>query len=77
MATVELEVRTHTYQEHQNPHMRCLACWVPVPRWHDGELCGCEIGSWNEPCHHVVPAVSACQTWTPDAGCTCPEGEHP
>lgn len=66
-------VRTHTYITLANPHLVCLVCRQPVRRWHDGEQCGCQVGSWLVPCQHVTDVTSVCPTWGPVDGCQCDE----
>lgn len=71
-----VSVRTHTYITFANPHLVCQHCRQPVARMHDGDACGCLVGSWNMPCQHTAGTISRCPTWSPVDGCTCEDKEN-
>lgn len=63
--------RTHVYVTFANPYLTCDRCAQPVPRWHNNDACGCDAGSWNDPCGHTAMTTSVCPSWSPMDGCTC------
>lgn len=63
--------RTHVYIEFANPYLVCGLCRQPVPRWHNGDKCGCDSGFWTDPCGHTAGIVDTCPSWSPVDGCTC------
>lgn len=69
MTTVS--VRTHTYTTFANPYLLCTVCGATVHRFHDGDRCGCQVGSWSMPCQHTAATVSACPSWNPVDECGC------
>lgn len=69
--------RTHTKIMFANPHLRCDGCGGPVPSWHDNLKCRCTENYWNNPCRHTAGITSACPSWNPVDGCTCPDSHTP
>ena len=63
--------RTHVHVEFANPYLTCDTCGERATGFHDSERCGCDEGSWNEPCGHRVSITSVCPSWNPVDGCTC------
>lgn len=68
--------RTHVYITFANPNLACTQCHESVPRWHDPEKCGCDMGYWNEPCRHDAAINSTCPSWGPVDGCRCDGYPH-
>ncbi|WP_146238360.1 hypothetical protein [Streptomyces sp. Act143] len=65
--------RTHVYIPLANPYLKCEQCGHWVTGWHDPGPCGCDAVTCNAPCCCRASTVSACPSWSPVDGCTCPQ----
>ncbi len=58
--------RTHVFVTFADPYLACGQCEQWVTGWHDDDRCGCDAGSWLEPCGHTAEATSKCPSWGTD-----------
>lgn len=63
--------RTHVHVEFADPFLVCETCRLWVTGWHADDRCGCDAGTWNEPCGHSAGVASVCPSWGPVDGCSC------